>query len=1054
MEHEISFDFSSVVDSLVNLFGDVLSRDVIETIVDSCGGDLNLSADAIMNVTSETKPGLQKNDFANSKNSDTKDAIPLPLERTTTQDKASSSKQPSSVSYAESIQTTGAVPKQQIKFTQPNKNSLWNEQFCRIVSYHNRGYRVLILMRGLPGSGKSFIANRIIEATIGGSFADLKTHICSTDDYFMVGRRYNFNKQDLPYAHSLNHKRSIAAMEQGLSPVIIDNTNIEIWETEPYVKAAVANGYIIEVVEPNTPWAKKPNQLCRRNVHNVPVTSIKRMLNNYINNITGDSLIKSLGLSYPADKVPPVIRAMPFYQPTSQNPDLIQANNVNDSPSSSQQPEPLDTCDSNNSLSDFHTVEQTPIQAIDNNAPPSTIASNISTAASGQVLSSGQNCTDSVAINKDEYKNNDEDNCVINLYKDVQRQFEEIEKVEQEWESGENWVAEHDVSTNPNKITQNIETTTPKPQRKKQSESISEDKVLGNIAGCEDWRQISMFMPSWDETDKLSSWSTKPKNQSVETMTSSTCMEIGDAENNTNMLKVLAATPRDINQFIFSINKEKIPEKRMLDKSSMTNENFITDATKRCQSEEKHFKEFRRLFKHVSKNALRDIFDKCMGDVNWAVEIVLDGVESKELPIDNECASDGEEEANTSDEHCSCLAAYNILPDKSSSQIKLENVESQEESTPKLSGSPTRPQGQKKQKRDNIISGDSLILKRLIEKNVGFSENHYSEHCLKIRKIRRGENAGIAETMSENDESDNATALPDSTCHASVSPTNEQQSDDEVSNSSVDDVEKTVVFNLGKDFIAELDMLFGRTNMTYPDKVVPKINIPLSLLNEINALWMESLMHQLDEHDKQTTRMLSEDEELARLLAIKEAELALAGKEPEVPDFKEIMDMDFALSLYQKDVAEWRNKIPDDLAAKLTRDKLYNLFTDIPKDILSELLLAHDNNFQTTVEVLLMSTGKTEILEDKNGLNKFVLQKEMERQERILEEERRALSEVEWPPLPRGEVVEMSVVNGYREKAERHLLNRNMQKTHMKKFTKLIRKIKNKTVYIIKLLKK
>lgn len=92
-----------------------------------------------------------------------------------------------------------------------------------------------------------------------------------------------------------------------------------------------------------------------------------------------------------------------------------------------------------------------------------------------------------------------------------------------------------------------------------------------------------------------------------------------------------------------------------------------------------------------------------------------------------------------------------------------------------------------------------------------------------------------------------------------------------------------------------------------------------------------------------------------RALALKEAELAVVGKVPEVLDFKEIMDMDLALSLYQRDVAEWRNKEPNDLAAKLTREKLYNLFPDVPKDILAELLMAHDNNFQSTVEVILYS---------------------------------------------------------------------------------------------------
>lgn len=79
-------------------------------------------------------------------------------------------------------------------------------------------------------------------------------------------------------------------------------------------------------------------------------------------------------------------------------------------------------------------------------------------------------------------------------------------------------------------------------------------------------------------------------------------------------------------------------------------------------------------------------------------------------------------------------------------------------------------------------------------------------------------------------------------------------------------------------------------------------------------------------------------------------------KQPEVLDFKEILDMDYALSLYQKDVAEWKNKEPKDLAAKLTREKLYNLFPEVEKSLLDELLMAHENNFKNTVEVSLLVT--------------------------------------------------------------------------------------------------
>lgn len=92
-----------------------------------------------------------------------------------------------------------------------------------------------------------------------------------------------------------------------------------------------------------------------------------------------------------------------------------------------------------------------------------------------------------------------------------------------------------------------------------------------------------------------------------------------------------------------------------------------------------------------------------------------------------------------------------------------------------------------------------------------------------------------------------------------------------------------------------------------------------------------------------------------RELAEKEAEILQAGKEPAVPDFKEIMDMELALNLYKKDVEEWKNQQPADLAAKLSRDKLFDLFPDVSQDTLLEVLMAHDNNFQDTVEVCILN---------------------------------------------------------------------------------------------------
>lgn len=60
--------------------------------------------------------------------------------------------------------------------------------------------RVLVLLRGPPGSGKSTLARNILMQNPGGV-------ILSTDDYFIVNGRYQFDLAVLGEAHSWNHNR-------------------------------------------------------------------------------------------------------------------------------------------------------------------------------------------------------------------------------------------------------------------------------------------------------------------------------------------------------------------------------------------------------------------------------------------------------------------------------------------------------------------------------------------------------------------------------------------------------------------------------------------------------------------------------------------------------------------------------------------------------------------------------------------------------------------------------------------------------------------------------
>jgi len=88
----------------------------------------------------------------------------------------------------------------------------------------------LYVMQGVPGSGKSYVA----EGLSNGLDAD----VCSTDDYFYAGKNYIFRPEKLAEYHGMNLKRACGLLDEGRT-VILDNTNIQRWQSREYVKFAV-----------------------------------------------------------------------------------------------------------------------------------------------------------------------------------------------------------------------------------------------------------------------------------------------------------------------------------------------------------------------------------------------------------------------------------------------------------------------------------------------------------------------------------------------------------------------------------------------------------------------------------------------------------------------------------------------------------------------------------------------------------------------------------------------------------------------------------------------
>lgn len=128
----------------------------------------------------------------------------------------------------------------------------------------------LIVMRGLPGSGKSYLAEKLAEET-GAS-------IYSTDNWFTNGvGEYVFDGSKLGEAHEATQTAVGEAMARGESTIIVDDTNTRFWEMAPYFQLAGAYRYTVETRIPDTDWAWDVEVCSRRNTHGAPIEAIRRM---------------------------------------------------------------------------------------------------------------------------------------------------------------------------------------------------------------------------------------------------------------------------------------------------------------------------------------------------------------------------------------------------------------------------------------------------------------------------------------------------------------------------------------------------------------------------------------------------------------------------------------------------------------------------------------------------------------------------------------------------------------------------------------------------------
>lgn len=146
----------------------------------------------------------------------------------------------------------------------------------------------LIILRGIPGSGKSTFAKKALPKA---------TLIASADDGMMEGegteRKYVFAPAKLPAAHGACLRAVIEALQAGAAQkvlaetaaaggvtlpvaepvIVVDNTSTSIAEVAPYVAAGQAYGAEVVIMTLRI----DPAVAGPRNTHGVPQAGVERM---------------------------------------------------------------------------------------------------------------------------------------------------------------------------------------------------------------------------------------------------------------------------------------------------------------------------------------------------------------------------------------------------------------------------------------------------------------------------------------------------------------------------------------------------------------------------------------------------------------------------------------------------------------------------------------------------------------------------------------------------------------------------------------------------------
>lgn len=137
--------------------------------------------------------------------------------------------------------------------------------------------KTLTIIRGISGSGKSFLAQKIRES----SKDQVPCYVEADWWHHNLKGDYVFDVSEIKNAHDWC-RLTCEYYLKIVGHVIVANTFTTINEIMPYVQIAIKYGARLEILEPQTEWFNNVEECVKRNVHKVPKEVLIKQKNRYV----------------------------------------------------------------------------------------------------------------------------------------------------------------------------------------------------------------------------------------------------------------------------------------------------------------------------------------------------------------------------------------------------------------------------------------------------------------------------------------------------------------------------------------------------------------------------------------------------------------------------------------------------------------------------------------------------------------------------------------------------------------------------------------------------